>query len=249
MHAVMDSIASMPDTLMQETYVRRASEVLRVPDVRLHGVLDDILQAKREKEEAGRHRARPHQPAPPVRPPERPAPERSMPERHKHPQALPEEKTLLRLMFEHGSSMIEFILGNMSLDEFTAGATRDAVEAFLQQYEQGSVDRQAFLDGTFGESVQGLIAEVAVIRHAPSENWERKQRIIVPRLDEDPYEAAISAMTLLKLDRVNDAIERQREEIYEAVRDGEEIQPLQTQMMALHELRRRIERREFLEDE
>ncbi len=246
MHEILEAIAAMPDALMQETYVRRASDVLRVPDVRLHSVLDDILQSRREKDNRRRSR-----PAPRTEPDRPVSISRSAGDGGVRPplKVLPEEMTLLRLMFEHGSSLIEFILGNTSLDEFTSGAARETVEQFLDQYESGEVDRQAFLNGSFGDDVRDLMAEVAVVRHEPSKNWERKQRITVPRLDEDPYEAAISAMTLLKLDRVNDAIEKQREEIFEAVKAGDEIQPLQTQMMALHELRRRIERREFLEDE
>ena len=144
-------------------------------------------------------------------------------------------------MYQHGSSLIEFILGNTSLDEFTAGPARQAASAFLQQYEAGSVDRSTFLNGDYGDDVRRLMADVAMMQYEPSQNWERKQNIPVPRLDDDPYEAAISAMTLLKLDRVNDAIEKQRQEIFEAERAGDEIQPLQTQMMALNELRRRIE--------
>lgn len=242
MHAVLDAIALMRDTLMQETYLRRASEVLSVPDIRLHSVLEEILRAKDQKEQRSPRPAQPRRAANPERPARAAA-------RRTKAGALPEEKSLLRLMLEHGSSMIEFILGNMSLEEFTPGAPRQAAEHFLSQYEEGEVDRSAFLDGSYGEEIQSLVAELAVVRHEPSENWERKQRITVPRLDQDPYEAAISAMTLLKLDRVNAAIEKQREEILEAVQAGNEVQPLQTQMMALHDLRRRIERREFLEEE
>lgn len=245
MHSIVDAIASMPDTLMQETYIRRASEVLRIPDIRLHGVLEDVLRSRRSKESRSSS-------SDPERPPLAPSDAGRPPvgrRTRKSTQLLPEEKTLLRLMLEHGSSMVEFILGNTSLDEFTAGPARKTAEHFLEQYKSGRVDRQPFLEGAFGEDVQSLIADLAVIRHEPSQNWERKQRISVPRLDEDPYEAAISAMTLLKLDRVKDAIEKQREEIFEAERAGDEVQPLQTQMMALNELRRRIERREFLEDE
>jgi SOS response regulatory protein OraA/RecX len=56
-------------------------------------------------------------------------------------------------------------------------------------------------------------------------------------------------MTLLKLDRVNDAIDQQRERIYQADRNGndEALRRLQQQMMSLHELRKRIKNREFLE--
>lgn len=260
MHDIINAIALLPDPLMRETYLRRASEVLRVPDIRLHEALDKRLAAERVKERSRRRESGAVAPMPPphgssaahrpfapqgastaigTRPPQR-KPRRAA-------QALPEEKTLIRMMLEHGSPLVEFILGHMSLEEFTPGPARTTAECFLSQYEEGKIDRSAFLDGTLGQDVQKLATEVSVVQHEPSENWERKQRIIVPKLDGDPYEAAVSAMMLLKLDRINDAIEKQREEMYHASKSGEDLQPLQTQMMALHELRRRIEKKEFLE--
>ena len=250
MHEIINTIAKLPDPLMRETYLRRASEVLGVPDIRLHEVLDKTLAAERTRE---RSRRRESGPVPPTAPPQHskgsPTPRgtRTPQRRRKAPRALPEEKSLIRLMLEHGTPLVEFILGHMSLEEFTSGPVRNTAECFLNQYERGEVDRSAFLEGTFGEDVQRLATEVSIVQYEPSENWERKQKITVPKLDGDPYEAAVSAMMLLKLDRINDAIEKQREEIYEASRTGEDLQPLQTQMMALHELRQRIERKEFLE--
>lgn len=254
MHDIINAVARLPDPLMRETYLRRASEVLGVPDIRLHEVLDKALAADRARE---RSRRRESGPVPPVPPPHgspphggSAAPNGERPPQRKArrtPQVLPEEKTLIRMMLEHGSPLVEFILGHMSLEEFTPGPARTTAECFLSQYEQGQVNRSAFLDGSFGREVQKMATEVSVVQYEPSENWERKQRITVPKLDGDPYEAAISAMMLLKLDRINDAIEKQREEIYQASRTGEDLQPLQTQMMALHDLRRRIEKKEFLE--
>ncbi len=248
MHDIINTIARLPDPLMRETYLRRASEVLGVPDIRLHEVLDKVLAAGRARQRSRRHESGP---APPVSPHHGfPTPSGERPAQRKPrrgPQPLPEEKSLIRLMLEYGSPLVEFILGHMSLEEFTPGPVRTTAECFLSQYERGQVERSAFLDGSLGRDIQTLSTEVSVVQYEPSENWERKQKITVPKLDGDPYEAAVSAMMLLKLDRINDAIEKQREEIYEASRSGEDLQPLQTQMMALYDLRRRIEKREFLE--
>ncbi|MEX0747035.1 MAG: toprim domain-containing protein, partial [Rhodothermales bacterium] len=187
MHGILEAISRMPDPLMQESYLRRASEVLEVSESRLHEVLDDLVRTSRIKERRKREPAPLRRPQPSAShdsPPVRAQPRRTT------TRTLPEEKTLIRLMFEHGSSMIEFILGNTSLDEFTPGAARHTAEHFLNQYESGKLDRQLFIDGTYGEDVQELVAEVSVILHEPSRNWERKQRITVLKLDEDLYESA-----------------------------------------------------------
>jgi DNA primase len=246
MHDIVNAIARLQDPLIRETYLKRAGELLGLPDSRLHEALDMVRSTERKRSRPARRRDKAETQDQPR--------SRDNGERRTHirktavVQPLPEEKSLIRMMLEHGSPMVEFILGNMSLDEFTPGAARAAAECLLSQYEQGAVERQDFLNGTFGPEVQRLAAEVSVVLHEPSENWERKQKITVPKLDSDPYEAAVSAMMLLKLDRVNAAIDKQREEMYRASVAGDELQPLQTQMMALHELRRRIERKEFLQE-
>jgi len=86
--------------------------------------------------------------------------------------------------------------------------------------------------------------------HEASEKWAEREDIPVPRLNDRPFEAAESAMKLLKTDRVNDAIEEVREQAYEATQRGDEerMQVLQQKMMSLQELRKAIERGEFLED-
>jgi DNA primase len=246
MHGILEAIARMPDLLMRESYLRRASEVLEVPEPRLHEVLDDLVRTSHSKERRKREPA-------PLRRPQPKASQDSPPVRPQHRRAtnkpLPEEKTLIRLMFEHGSSMIEFILGNTSLDEFTPGAPRHTAEHFLSQYESGKHDRQPFIDGSYGDDVQELVAEVSIVRHEPSHNWERKQRITVPKLDEDPYESAASAMTFLKLDRIEDALKRKQEEIQGAEATGADASGLQQEWITLQHLRAQISRRDFLEND
>ncbi|HHP7239992.1 DNA primase, partial [Longibacter sp.] len=162
---------------------------------------------------------------------------------------LPEEKVLLRLMLDQGTPMVEFILGNMSLGEFTEGPARDMVDVFIDMYGNDAVKPSRITDGEFGDELQNLAASVMVDKYTPSENWRQRQNITVPRFNQEPYEAGASAMTLLKLDRVDDAITRQKEKMFEASRSEgtENFGELQKEMMQLYEMRKRIKRREFLD--
>lgn len=161
---------------------------------------------------------------------------------------LPEEKVLLRLMLDQGTPMVEFILGNMALDEFTEGVSRDMVQAFIEMYQDDAVKPSRITDGDFGAELQSLAASVMVDKYTPSENWRQRQNITVPRFNQEPYEAGASAMTLLKLDRVKEAIARQKETMYRASRTGEgNLGEMQQQLMQLFELRKRIKQREFLD--
>ncbi|MBT8401502.1 MAG: hypothetical protein KJO98_13570, partial [Rhodothermia bacterium] len=159
---------------------------------------------------------------------------------------LPEEKTLLRLMLKRGEPLIEFILGRMALNEFTDGPSREIASALMQMYEAEHVDRDAIVDGSFGSEAQRLAADVLVDSVEISENWQKRQNINVPQLNEDAFESASSAMVLLKLDRIDDVIEAQRRRIYDVSHEDEDVRSLQEELMHLMQLRRSIERREFL---
>src|SRR5690606_28819128 len=124
----------------------------------------------------------------------------------------PEEKALLRLMLEFGIGIVEFVLSNMSLDEFSEGPSRDAVAALVEMYQRGEIDSKSVLDGSRGDPVQRLVSEVLMDRHEPSGNWSR-QKIDVPRLHNDPRGSATSAMVLLKLDRIDERIDRVKDAI------------------------------------
>ena len=158
----------------------------------------------------------------------------------------PEEGALLRLMLERGGPMVEHVLGHMALEEFSAGPVRRTVQQLLAQYEQGRIDKDAFTSGQFGATVQQIATGVLVDRHVASENYARKG-IRVPEMNAEPYEAAASAMTLLKLDRVNEAIELVSRKTYAAEQAGEDLTELQRRMTELQRLKIQIERREFFE--
>ena len=263
--SIIASIAKIPDPNLRREYVRRTSDVVDVPDSDLFRMLEEALD-EREKQEARRAkrtqkrqeiRQRQQQPQPahePVgadasAPPEHPPREAPPPEAEQSEAPLPEEKLLFRLMLEHGASMIEYILGHMALDEFTAGTPRDLVTTLVEMYNDDDVRPQAILDGSQGDALQTLATSVMVNEYEPSENWTRKD-IRVPRLNQEPREAAASAMTLLKLDRVNQAIDQVRERMrrMDAADDGA-VQTLQQKMMSLQKLRQHIKRREYLSDE
>jgi DNA primase len=138
----------------------------------------------------------------------------------------------------------------MALDEFTKGPPRELVHTLVDMYQEDAVQPQVILDGEHGEALQSLAASVMMEEHEASEKWAEREDIPVPKLNDRPYAAAESAMKLLKMDRVNEAIEQVREQSYQATQAGDEerMQRLQQKMMSLQELRKSIERGDFLGD-
>ena len=229
---IVQTVARIPDTLMQETHLRHASDVVGVPQGRLHQVLEDHQKGQKKRPSPPKRAKREEQEHAPA-----PAPAES----------LPEERALLRIMLEKGGPLVEFVMGHVALDEFTDGPPRRMATALVDMFEGGAVDPQQFLNGSRGPDLQQLAAGLLMNRYEPSTNWQTRN-ISVPEYNRDPHEAAAKVMTKLKLTRVDQAITDQKERIFRHNGGGDkELRSLQQEMIELQDLRALIQRREFLE--
>ena len=262
---IIESVARIPDPNLRREYVAHTSEVTGVPDSDLFRMLEEEREQmerraqRRRKREQKRQQRQAEEGASPsgeqAAPPDRngaspPPPGSTTGKTASGPVLLPEEQVLFRLMLENGRRMVSLVLGHMALDEFSEGPPRAFARALAEMYEDGEVQPQEILNGEHGETLQQLGASVMMDEHEASEHWAQKEDIPVPHLNDRPYDAARSAMKFLKMDRVDEAIEAVRERMYQASQQGadEEVQRLQQKMMSLQELRKGIERGEFLED-
>ncbi|MEM1128374.1 MAG: DNA primase [Bacteroidota bacterium] len=240
--AAMASVARIPDEVARAEYVRLASAAFSVLDSVLFRVLDRAVQDQRP-----RSKRRAPVPPPPPDPQAMAPPVAQAEPLAPRPATLPEENVLVRLMVEHGGDLVEFIMSRMALDEFTEGVSRTVVEALLAQYQDGAIDPAPFLRGSHGEAVQAFVAEVLSVRHEPSARWQASYNIRVPRRDEDPEQAAISAMMLLKLDRVDEAIQQTKRRMYEVDLEDEALLRIQSEVIELQKVRKQIQNRAFLD--
>ncbi len=248
-----DRVASIQDEVAAESYYRFLT--LELSEM---GVDEVVVRNQIGKEYNKRFASRSAVTSRPSEqaPPRRPAPPPPDPDEDAAPPppvvtVRPEEMALLRLMLTHGTAMVEHVLTRMGVDEFTEGPPRQAVEAILAQFEAGgagapAVDPAPFVRGEYGDAVRGLVAESLSERNPLSENWKGKVGVAPKGRDDDPFASATSAMRLLKLDRVQEAIERAMREMQVRERGGEPIDDLQQTVNDLNELRRQIERDEFL---
>ena len=270
---IVSSIARIPDPNLQREYIVRASEVTGVPDANLFRILEEerTRQERQAERRARRERIRQERAAtadaesssggpPPPEPDdpgaasmEPPPPDDDVPPPGDAPSSdnvlLPEEKILLRVMLDEGLPMVEFVLTHMSLGEFTEGPSRRMVQELLSMYQQRNVQPDRILNGDAGSDLQRLAASVMVDAYELSANWAREADMPVPKLNQRPREAAISAMTLLKVDRVNEAIQEVRQDLYQINHNSDTaaVGHLQQKLTALYNMRTQIKRREFLE--
>ena len=264
LHEVLRLIALIEDPIARDAYVYEMSQRLDQPDILLRSELNRILaehkrSAQRQRRRAGGDgqalripalEAGPGEPGQAAPPTSGPAPEQtSAPAQAavRLEDVRPEEEALIRLMLEHSTPMVEFVLGSMALEEFTAGAAREAATALLALYEQGDVRPETLLNGAYGQRVQAFAAAALIDRHEPSRNWALRKNIPVPQQNQDPYEAAASAMMLLKLDRVDEAIEALKQKLFAAGDADEALRKIQTEIIQLQALRKQVQARAFLD--
>lgn len=257
MREVLGAIARMPDPLLQETYLRRASEVLNVPEGRLERVLQE-QRAERKDAQARKTRRAPVPEMPPYDAPppddrDRGAtgPADESPARVSRAPR-PQEEALLALMLYHKTRLVEFIMGHMATDEFTEGPARTLVDKMLEMYEaEGTVRTEPFTSGAYGEKVRRLASEVLVDRYAPSANWKELKDISVPAKNEDPYRVAGDAMARLKLLRVQDVMNdlSRRLQRHEEMEEDAEVRALQEKIARLTQIKRQIQNKAFIREE
>ncbi|WP_022836641.1 DNA primase [Salisaeta longa] len=236
--AIMTSIAKIDDENLRREYVQRASDVLAVPDAGLFRMMEN---AREEQHSTKQRRAAREQSSGPggtssrERPDAPPAEDRTM---------RPEEHILLRVMLEGGAPLIKHVMSHLALSEFTEGPPRTMARHLLEMYQAGDVQTDRFAKGAFGPKLQSLATAVLADEHEPSANWSTRD-VRVPRLNEHPTEAANSSMKLLKLDRVDEAIDACRATTYQTT-NPEEVRRLQERLSALLQLKRKIKAGAFL---
>ena len=259
MRAVADSLALVDDDMARENQVRAAGDELDMYEKHLRDAVEEARREDRQKQQR-RQQARRRAPRPPApasaegdATSEEGAPDENDASSAEDDDAPPaeeeptlQERNLLRLLLERGRPMVELILGNMALTEFTDGPARELAGRFQEMYREGEVQPRRALEGDFGPAVQQLAASAMTDAHEPSENW-RERDIDVPRLNQRAREAAASSMRLLKLRRVNEELEKAQAAQFRAVDTPEAEREAQQRVMRLQKLRQQIQRGEFFD--
>ena len=230
---ILGAIRRVKDSIQANEYLRRAADAL--------GVYESDLRREFDRAE-GRSERRPSGPQrvdlePEPRIPDVPEPEVVV--------VRPDEEELIALMLSHGLDLVEHVLTRMGIEEFTQGASQKTVRALIDQYQTGSIDSGPFVRGDYGEGVRALATRALAVQYETSERYEDKG--LKRPVRDDPHAVANSAMQLLKLARVQEAIEAAGRRQQGMEQAGEDVTEVMREIMALHDLRRQIEQGAFLE--
>ena len=225
---VLATIKRLGSPIQAGEYLKRAADAL--------DVYESDLRRQFEGQAAPRRRPPPVDDEQPTAPAPDPVPE-----------VRPEESSLIRLMLEQGAPMVEHVLTRMGVDEFSPGPSREVVEALIGQFEAGAIEVAPFVRGDHGDDVRVLVQDALSERHGLSDNWHGKVGINPKHRDDNPFASAASSMRLLKLDRVDEAVREAMTQMQSLERAGQDITELQGHVNGLNDLRRQIERGEFME--
>ena len=256
----LNHIARIDDPLVREAYVRKLGSLLGATDTMLFEVLSGIIRKQSNVAPMGRDAS----PTPPAHVPAPSGPSRSPTDRSRaddyrmpsevpgegmwaspveeRAQPLASEKLLLRLVLLGGMSMAEFVLGRVSLDVFTAGNLRAAMQIVLAQYEQGLFSEASFVQEAREKGLFPLYAEVMVPQHEASKNWEHLFKIPLRNAEDHPEHLAATAILRLQQERLRSMLADAYAEVAHGERlgDTERIQEGQERIVQLQAIRRTL---------
>ncbi len=213
MRNVIAALRCIPDPLLQESYVRRAIDLLRIPEEQLRRAL------------AGR------------------APSKA-PEAVQATVVIPaEERILLRLMVDGGTTIVRHVHSHVSLPEFSEGPARDLAAAMFELRERSTEEIRHRISEVTEEPVRRLAIDMQMDRYAPSPNWAAK-KIKVPGLNENPLQVANDAIIRLKKNRIGKELSKLQRILYETPAD--EQGPLLEELKRLQEVHVQILNGDFL---
>jgi DNA primase len=256
----LNHIARIDEPLVREAYVRKLGSLLGATDTMLFEVLSGIIRKQSKvAPPARRPSPSPRTTAPPPLGQAGSREDRSMVDDYWMPsgpldeapwaphveettQPLASEKLLLRLVLLGGMSMAEFVLGRVSLDVFTAGPLRSAMQIVLTQYEQGLFSETTFVQEARERGLFPLYAEVMVPQHEASKNWEHLFKIPLRNAEDNPEHLAATAILRLQQERLRTMLEDAYAEVARGERlgDTDRIQEGQERIVQLQAIRRTL---------
>ena len=223
--SIVESIARIKDELKRNLFIKDVSQKYDIYESILHREVEQILARARKEpwtgpaEENRQSRAE-GIPASDGAPALRPVP--------------PEERDILKLFLEGDRDIIGFVLGSITLQDFSDARVRAIVQIVLEMVEErGTVDANSVVTQLTDESLKGLVSDVALSRYELSKGWVEMEKEI-----EEPSSMQIARDAVLAIRRkaLRRALEANQQALREASRAGRDAMPLMRRHQELVQL-------------
>jgi DNA primase len=228
-HAIVESIALVPDHVLRSLYVQQCSRLLGVNEQALLSEMNKVLRRQYRKNMGG----------------DQPVPEEVIPAAVAPPQpqledlgTAPQERDLLRLLLLYGhhevpDPFVEGIENEADRPLVTLGSLMFEMLATDDLLFDETVYRDIYIDyrqrANLGQAVDGslyvthengawqrMAIDILTEKHELSVNWKERHKIHVKRESEALFDALEEAIDILKERRVDRMIRERQEQLREA---------------------------------
>lgn len=225
--SLVETVSRMRDELKRTFSIKRLAEQYDIYESVLFREMENILGKQQ----------------PPVRSAERPVPQAAeagkpaaTPQAEPRGGIPPAERDLLKLMLEHGSAMVRYVIGQVEPALFTSSTARSILDALLRREEAGEFwDAGMIIDDLEDPALRRIVTELTVSRYEISKGWhEMGSDPPAP----DPRVMADDCIAILHRRSLDERIA----ETYRLMKDselrGEDITEMQQEILRLQRARK-----------
>ncbi|GAB4375006.1 MAG: DNA primase [Salibacteraceae bacterium] len=247
-HAMVDSIALIPDSILRSIYVTECSRLMRVDEQALISELNKAL--RRQYRERNRHRFRDEEEEVPIIESKFTQVDRPVEDTVEY-----QERDLLRIMINYHDrtiedtidgeteefNVLEFILDELENDglEFETPLFKQLFDEIASRYDEHGFDLNYYVQHE-DQKIQSLVIDLMTFPYSLN-NWERKD-IIVDTEEKKLKRAVFESIHAFKSKRVERMIKTLQEKIPKTS-DEEEVKELLKQQLRLEQIKKEINNR------
>lgn len=217
---IVESIAKIPDSIKASVFVKECSLLLQMDERSLLTELNKMRLAKSKKQEQPAYKS---------------VPETAVPENIPIKTVSAEdtqEKEIVRLLITYGNKMIDwdgiantyigpFMIAELSDVAFENPESKNVVQIYQQELENGRLPDEAFFVHHTNRSVADLAVSMVSTPYVLSENWYEKHKIQVSSEEDNMKATILGAIFHLKKRKVDQILEGIRRELQKTTTDAD----------------------------
>ncbi len=218
---IVESIAKIPDSIKASVFVKECSLLLQMDERSLLTELNKMRLAKSKKQD---------QASPKPIQPETAVPE-NIPTKTVSAEDT-QEKEIVRLLISYGNKMIDwdgiantyigpFMISELSDVEFENPESKNVVQIYQQELENGRLPDEQFFIHHSNRSVANLAVSMVSTPYVLSENWYEKHKIQVSGEEDNMKGTILGAIFHLKKRKVDQILEGIRRELQKTTTDAD----------------------------
>jgi len=211
---VVESISKIPDSIKASVFVKECSSLLQMDERSLLTELNKMRLAKSRKQD--------QQPIKPAS--EEVADTEKYPVKTVSVAEDTQEKEIVRLLITYGNKMIDwdgiantyigpFMVAELSDVEFENPESKNVVQIYQQELENGRLPDESFFIHHSDRSVADLAVSMVSTPYILSENWYEKHKILVSDEQDNMKATILGAIFHLKKRKVDQILEGIRREL------------------------------------